>query len=133
MKFASIRMPTSDVLRLVGFWEKLTGVAAQWTNEEFAEIVLPGATVAISSSRLTDAFAAGSVEPSSNRTVMLELMVDDVDAERDRVTGSGVAVLMEPTTLPWGNRSMLISDPDGNVVNLFSPVTPDAIARFGSR
>jgi hypothetical protein len=38
---------------------------------------------------------------------------------------------MEPTTLPWGNRSLLLRDPDGNVVNLFTPVTPEARARFG--
>jgi hypothetical protein len=27
---------------------------------------------------------------------------------------------MPPTTMPWGNRSMLLRDPDGNVVNVFS-------------
>ena len=33
--------------------------------------------------------------------------------------------------LPWGNRSLLLRDPDGNLVNLFTPVTPDAIEKFG--
>jgi hypothetical protein len=27
----------------------------------------------------------------------------------------------EPTTQPWGNRSMLLRDPDGNLINFFSP------------
>jgi hypothetical protein len=31
---------------------------------------------------------------------------------------------MAPTTMPWGNRSLLIRDPDGNLVNLFTPITP---------
>ena len=35
----------------------------------------------------------------------------------------------EPTTMPWGNRSLLLRDPDGTLVNLFTPVTPEAIAR----
>jgi hypothetical protein len=36
--------------------------------------------------------------------------------------------------MPWGNRSVLLRDPDGNLVNLFTPVTPDAAARVaGSR
>ena len=30
----------------------------------------------------------------------------------------------------WGNRSILFRDPDGNLVNLFTPVTQDAIKRF---
>lgn len=28
-------------------------------------------------------------------------------------------VVLAPTTMPWGNRSALVRDPDGNVVNLF--------------
>src|SRR5690242_20580808 len=121
MQFASIRLPASDVPGLVTFYEKLTGVTAQWANEEFAELPLPGATIAISSRRLTDAFAAASVEPGANRTVMIELLVDDVDAERDRVAALAGELVMEPVTLPWGNRSLLLRDPDGNVVNLFAP------------
>jgi hypothetical protein len=34
--------------------------------------------------------------------------------------------------MPWGNRSMLFRDPDGNLVNLFTPVTEEAIKRFSS-
>jgi uncharacterized glyoxalase superfamily protein PhnB len=30
--------------------------------------------------------------------------------------------VMEPTTQPWGNRSMLFRDPDGNLINVFAPV-----------
>jgi len=32
--------------------------------------------------------------------------------------------------MPWGNRSLLFRDPDGNLVNFFSPVTPEAIKRL---
>jgi hypothetical protein len=37
----------------------------------------------------------------------------------------------EPTTMPWGNRALLFRDPDGNLVNFFTPVIPAAIDRFG--
>ncbi len=30
----------------------------------------------------------------------------------------------------WGNRSLLFRDPDGNLVNFFTPVTPAAIEKF---
>jgi uncharacterized glyoxalase superfamily protein PhnB len=126
-------MPTEDVAALVRFYEQLTGTTAEWANPEFAEIVIPGATIAISSPRLTDAFAAGSVTPGSNATMMLELLVDDVDAEREKLRALVDELVMEPTTLPWGNRSLLLRDPDGNVVNLFTPVTPEAQAKFGAR
>jgi hypothetical protein len=32
--------------------------------------------------------------------------------------------------MPWGNRSLMFHDPDGNLVNLFTPVSPDARAKF---
>jgi hypothetical protein len=32
--------------------------------------------------------------------------------------------------MPWGNRSLMFRDPDGNLVNFFTPVTEDAIAKF---
>jgi hypothetical protein len=37
--------------------------------------------------------------------------------------------VQQPTTMPWGNRSILFRDPDGNLVNLFTPVTEDAASR----
>jgi hypothetical protein len=40
------------------------------------------------------------------------------------------AFVKEPTTMPWGNRSLLFRDPDGNLVNFFAPVTPAAIQKF---
>jgi hypothetical protein len=35
-----------------------------------------------------------------------------------------------PTTMPWGNRSILFRDPDGNFVNFFTPVSEDATKKF---
>ncbi|WP_433233296.1 hypothetical protein ACQP2H_15410 [Micromonospora sp. CA-248260] len=29
--------------------------------------------------------------------------------------------------MPWGDRALLFRDPDGNMVNFFTPVTPEAI------
>lgn len=133
MKFASVRFPTDDVPRLVAFYEKVLGVSAQWANDQFAEIVTPGATIAISGTALTDRFAAAAVSPRANGSVIFEFLVDDVDAARDHVAEVAGGLVLEPTTLPWGNRSLLFRDPDGNVINFFTPVTPEAIERFGGR
>jgi hypothetical protein len=35
--------------------------------------------------------------------------------------------------MPWGNRSPLFRDPDGNFINIFAPVTEDALARLAGR
>ena len=58
-------------------------------------------------------------------SVMLEFQVGDVDAEFARLRGSTdlpIDFVLEPTTLKWGNRSIYFRDPDGNLVNFFTPV-----------
>src|SRR5204863_161005 len=47
--------------------------------------------------------------------------VDDVDAEHGRLVAAGVRVLAPPTDRPWGERTLHIADPDGNVVELTRP------------
>ncbi len=65
--------------------------------------------------------------------MIIEFQVDDVDKEYERLKTLVSDWVLEPTTMPWGNRSMLFRDPDGNLVNLFAPVTEEAIKRFSSQ
>jgi len=44
-----------------------------------------------------------------------------VDAEFARLGSVINDLVQEPTTMPWGNRSLLFRDPDGNLVNVFRP------------
>jgi len=132
MDFVSTRLITGDINRLVAFYEKVTGVTAAWSTENFAELRTPHGTLAIGSVRTVALFAPGSAVPAENRTAIIEFLVDDVDALHERLAGEVTDVVTEPTTLPWGNRSLLIRDPDGNLINFFTPVTPEAIRRFGS-
>jgi uncharacterized glyoxalase superfamily protein PhnB len=55
--------------------------------------------------------------------------VDDVDAIYPTLVDAVGTFANEPTTMPWGNRSLLFRDPDGNLVNFFTPVTDRAQER----
>jgi predicted enzyme related to lactoylglutathione lyase len=131
MKFVSTRIITADVNRLVDFYELVTGVPAVWGNELFAEIPTPVGTLAIGSDKTVPLFGEGSAEPAANRSAIVEFIVEDVDAEYGRLRDRLAEVVTEPTTMPWGNRALLFRDPDGNLVNLFTPVTDAARAKFG--
>ncbi|MEU2776550.1 VOC family protein [Streptomyces sp. NPDC007162] len=130
MDFISIRIITGDVARLVAFYERATGAQATWANEDFAELRTAGATLAIGSTRTVPLFAPGSARPAANHSVITEFLVDDVDSVYDNLTGFVTDFVTKPTTMPWGNRSLLFRDPDGNLVNFFTPVTPAAIEKF---
>lgn len=130
MDFVSIRIITGDVARLVDFYEQATGIKAVRINDDFAELRTTNATLAIASTRTVPLFAPGSARPAENHSVITEFLVDDVDRVYENLTGSVTDFVTEPTTMPWGNRSLLFRDPDGNLVNFFTPVTPDAIEKF---
>src|SRR5689334_4642930 len=132
MDFVSIRVITDDVTRLASFYAKATGVEPTFYTEDFAELSTAHGTLAIGSTRTVPLFAPGAARPADNRTVIIEFLVGDVDAVRQNLAGcvEDEAFVQEPTTMPWGNRSLLFRDPDGNLVNFFTPVTPAAIAKF---
>jgi uncharacterized glyoxalase superfamily protein PhnB len=132
MKFASTRLIASDITSMVTFYELVTGYRAEWLAPVFAEIVTPGAALAIGSVATVALFREGSTEPGANRTAILEFMVADVDAEYERLKDHA-EIIHEPKDMPWGNRSMQITDPEGNRVALYTPVTEAAKARFAGR
>ena len=127
MNLASIRILTTDVPRLAAFYEQLIGRPARWVGPVFAAVPTDsGAEVAVTGPEsLALSGTPGAAEPGANRSVYIEFEAEDVDAEFQRLRDGVVDdFVLEPTTMPWGNRSMLFRDPDGNLINVFR--RPDA-------
>jgi catechol 2,3-dioxygenase-like lactoylglutathione lyase family enzyme len=131
MKFASIRIITADMKPILAFYEKITGLPAIQYTEDFAEFHMPSFKLAIGSTRTLELFGGAHLAtPASNRSLILEFQVNDVDAAYHNLEAYlGDNIVQIPTTMPWGNRSMLFRDTDGNLVNFFTPVTPEANER----
>lgn len=123
MKFASVRLVTNDVERLASFYTRLSGAPAVHLADGFCEVRLPGATLAISAEQLIQRFNAGAATAAANRSAILEFEVDDVSAVLSSL-GTAADVVQAPTTMPWGNRSLLLRDLDGSLVNVFSRPRP---------
>mgnify|MGYP000731251950 CR=1 FL=1 len=131
MNFVSIRIITDDIKRLVEFYARVTRLKPAWFGEDFAEIATASCVLAIGSTRTLRMFEAGDTKPGANRSAIIEFLVEDVDADYERLKLFLKDIVQEPKTLPWGNRSLLFRDPDGALVNLFTPVSADAIRKFG--
>lgn len=119
MKFASVRLVTQQFEALLAFYSRLSGTAATRLADGFAEVRLDGATLAISEERLVQLFNQGAATAASNRSAILEFEVADVEGALARMAGAA-EVVMPTTVMPWGNRSALLRDPDGSLVNVFS-------------
>jgi uncharacterized glyoxalase superfamily protein PhnB len=121
MNLKQSRLVTEDVQRLTRFYEGVTGAKAEVLSSGYVEFQRsPCAGLAITATSTTQAYGDGILAPAANRSLVLDFEVEDVDAHYARLKDSVSAWVLTPTTMPWGNRSMLFRDPDGNLVNFFS-------------
>jgi uncharacterized glyoxalase superfamily protein PhnB len=116
---AHTRIVTGNVPRLASFYEQITGTPALG-SEEYVQFRALGNGLAICSERAMTLHGNGAATGASNQSIVLDFEVHDVDAERERLAGVIGAPVSEPATQPWGNRSMMFRDPDGNLVNFFT-------------
>jgi predicted enzyme related to lactoylglutathione lyase len=77
-------------------------------------------------------FGGDVARPADNHTAIIEFRVDNVDQEYERLKKVFGEFVQEPTTMPWGNRSLLFRDPDRNLINFFTPVSAEAIKKFNT-
>ncbi|MEW2342765.1 VOC family protein [Streptomyces griseoaurantiacus] len=130
VQLASVRLITDDIPRLVRFYEVLTGQTPQYLTEDFVELVTPSATVAVSGSARVAFITTNTPRGGgANNSAIIEFLVDDTNAVYERLAahfGDDLDVVQPPTMMPWGNLSALVRDPDGSLVNLYTPVTPEA-------
>lgn len=129
VQLASVRVITDDLPRLVRFYEVLTGATPQYLTDDFVELVTPSATFALSAPERVAFIADNPPRAAANRTAIVEFVVEDVEALLARMKtelGGDLDIVQPPTMMPWGNMSVLLRDPEGSLVNLYTPVTPQA-------
>lgn len=112
---------TSDPRQLVEFYEPVLGLKAQWSGKEYAEFHTGVGVLAIFSSAAQEKYIPNVTEAGKNRSVILEFRVSDVDQEYQRLQPLVKIWVKPPTTQPWGTRSIYFRDPDGNLVDFYSP------------
>ncbi|GAA0885937.1 VOC family protein [Sphingobacterium siyangense subsp. cladoniae] len=131
MKLTSIRLIANDIQQSVRFYEEILGLTAQWFTPDFAELSTSAITIAIGSTRTMQMFSDNPIIFGNMAPIIIEFLVKNVDHEYIRIKNSASKIIQEPTTMPWGNRSLLFCDPDGNMLNFFTPLSPEAIKKFG--
>jgi predicted enzyme related to lactoylglutathione lyase len=122
MDLVQSRMVTDDVERLAAFYAALVKVTVPM-NEYYVEVPTASMSIGFSKCRFTEERHQGQCSSSlgaRSGEVILDFMVDDADAEHERIDRLRVEWVLPPTTQPWGARSMLFRDPEGHLVNVFS-------------
>ena len=104
-----------DLERSLSFYRLLLGVVGARRSETYAELVLENCRLGFYLREAAPDLLGRSSEGSGAELLFL---VEDVDAEADRLRSAGVRILSGPLDRPWGHRTVHVEDPDGHVVEL---------------
>jgi catechol 2,3-dioxygenase-like lactoylglutathione lyase family enzyme len=119
-QYASVRYLVTDVQAAIDFYTTHLGFTLN-TNAApaFADVVRGPLRLLLSGPASSGARATptDASTPGANR---IHLIVDDLDAEIDRLRAAGLSFRSDPISGP-GGRQILLADPAGNLIELFQP------------
>jgi catechol 2,3-dioxygenase-like lactoylglutathione lyase family enzyme len=119
-QYASVRYLVDDVQAGIEFYTEHLGFTLNSSAAPaFADVVRGPLRLLISGPASSGARATppDASAPGRNR---IHLVVDDLDAEVERLRAAGLPFRSEVVSGP-GGRQVLVADPAGNLVELFQP------------
>jgi lactoylglutathione lyase len=124
MTFSSpmVNIYTRDLPAALAFYGGLLGFAETFRapdgdTPEHVELRLDGVTIAISTAEAAGRVHGIDASPGSGG-FQLVLWSDDVDASYDVLIAAGTPSVTEPHDTGNNNRNAVVTDPDGNLVEL---------------
>lgn len=124
--FNTIGLFTIDNKTMVEFYTDIMGFTTDWDGEARNVMMHHGEMTLmlyprILFEKMTD--QEFSYPKGLNGTVELAFHLptfSDVDAEYDRAVSLGARSVFSPQTMPWGQRTCYIADPEGNLIEIHS-------------
>jgi catechol 2,3-dioxygenase-like lactoylglutathione lyase family enzyme len=120
-ELASVRYIVDDVRTALDFYTKHLGFTVAFEAPPFADVRRGALRLLLSGPATSGARATpeDAAVPGRNR---VHLIVEDLDAEIERLRAAGLEFRSELVTGP-GGRQILVADPSGNLVELFQPAS----------
>jgi lactoylglutathione lyase len=126
LRFDMIGLFPRDLTRMVEFYKVLLGVEVEWDGKSpYAEFKHEGIRFAMYARSELPALL--DQEPDYTRGIngTLELAIDlprfeDVEGEYERALSLGAKPVYAPRMEPWGMRSSMVADPEGNLIEIGS-------------
>lgn len=129
IKFDNVRLLVARFDETFVFYRDVLGLKSTWgkPGENYASFAFPGGGQIAIFRRALMADAVGTASHPATRheqdTAALILSVDDVDALYASLKSAGVEFADGPKDqVAWSIRAMHFRDPDGNLIEVFSPL-----------
>ncbi|QIS12715.1 VOC family protein [Nocardia arthritidis] len=111
------------------FYVDLLGFEVGFDSDWFIQLSAKGSDATIGIMRRDHELVPEQARGTASGSY-LTVVVDDVEPVFARAKELGVPIIEEPTDLFYGQRRMLVSDPNGVAVDVSSPTAPPT-AEFG--
>jgi predicted enzyme related to lactoylglutathione lyase len=126
VSLAQVRFVSTAIEPIAAFYAGLLSIPVP-LNEHYLEVPAGLASLGFSKAGFTEDRGPHTACPpglaAQEGEIILDFTADDVDAEYSRIDALGVGWVMRPTNQPWGRRSMLFRDPNGQLINVSSSAT----------
>ncbi len=104
---------TEDVARMAKFFQDVFEIEPYFAKDEFTEFVLPG-KARIAFFQVTGGTTKYFDAKSERKGLSLGVTVQDVEQAYQNALEAKLDVSGAPKDHPWGEKSFLVIDPDGN-------------------
>lgn len=100
--------------RSVTFYRDVIGLTVRLEGDGYVEFAMDNTKFSLfDRSRLVELIGREGGAPPCGE---IGFLIDDVDAEAQRLERLGVEILRGPVNRPWRERTLHIADPDGNII-----------------
>jgi len=123
-RFDMIGIFVNDLPGMVAFYRDVLGVEIEWDGKgPYAEFKHAGIRFSMYERRELPGLLGQAPTYPAGLNGTFELAVDlphsaDVDAEFARVVRAGARPVYAPRDEPWGMRSSMVTDPEGNLIEI---------------
>lgn len=100
--------------RSVAFYRDVIGLRVRIEGDGYVEFEMENTKFSLfERSKLPELIGRDGGNPPCGE---IGFLIDDVDAEAERLRGLGVDILRGPVDRPWRERTLHVADPDGNII-----------------
>ncbi|OBK65194.1 VOC family protein [Mycobacterium sp. 1165178.9] len=100
--------------RSVAFYRDVIGLRVRIEGDGYVEFEMENTKFSLfERSKLPELIGRDGGNPPCGE---IGFLIDDVDAEAERLRELGVEILRGPVDRPWRERTLHVADPDGNIV-----------------
>ena len=126
IRFDMVGLFVGDLPKMVAFYRDVLGVEIEWDGRgPYAEFKHDGIRFSMFERAQLPGLLGQTPTYPSGLNGTFELAIDlprfeDVDPEFERVVKAGAKPIYAPRDEPWGMRSCMVADPEGNIIEIGS-------------